>query len=180
MSFGRLNLKQRRIVAKAVKGRTVHDLGAGDLQLSGELVDLGAAKVIAIDKDAPHYWKGDSRIEVRKTYFHAVQDDPIEVAFVSWPSNYVDWDLIRLVRRSQRVIYLGNNMDGTSCGSVPLFEHLLTRELVEHVPDRPNTLLVYGAPQEAERDRVGEELAALTAYQRMWRYEELYPTSTKG
>lgn len=180
MPFGQFNPKQRQLVAKAVKGRTVYDLGAGDLQLSKELVDLGALKVVAIDKEAPFSWKGDPRIEVRRAYFHAIKDEPIEVAFVSWPSNYVDWDLIRLVSRAQQVVYLGKNTDGTSCGSVNLFEHFMTRELVGHAPDRPNTLLVYGQPQESERDRVGEELAALTTFQRMWNYEELYPTSAKG
>jgi len=164
MPYGQLNPKQRQLVAKTVKSRTVYDLGAGDLQLSRTLVDLGALKVVAIDKEAPLSWDGEPRIEVRRTYFHDIKDvEPIEIAFVSWPSNYVDWGLINLIGRAQQVIYLGKNTDGTSCGSLPLFEHFKTRELLGHIPTRPNTLLVYGE-QNFKRvsPLVGEEIAGGT------------------
>lgn len=175
VSYGRFNPSQRKTVGDLVKGRVVFDLGAGDLLLAKELIQLGASKVVAIDKDAPFPWSGDRRIEVRRDYFHQVKDTAIDVAFVSWPSNYVDWDLIRLVGQAETVVYLGKNTDGTSCGSVALFEHLLMRKLLAHVPDRSNTLLAYGEFVGVERDRTGEELAALTTYSRMWSYSELYP-----
>lgn len=50
MPFGVLNDTQTAEVKKVVQGRVVHDLGAGDLALAHLLIQLGAKKVVAIDR----------------------------------------------------------------------------------------------------------------------------------
>ena len=170
--YGVFMTGQREAIRGVVRGREVHDLGAGDLMLSHELLRMGASKVVAIDKEAPRSLKGDSRIQVIEGYFHAYKGD-IDVAFMSWPQNYNDEGILRLIERAGTVVYLGKNTDGSACGSLRMFEHLVGRELLAHVPDRANTLIVYGKPLEEPREPVGEEMAALTVNHHMWTFEEV-------
>ena len=51
MPFGQLNKAQLKALVPLVRGKVIHDLGAGDLGLALELLNLGASKVIAIDKE---------------------------------------------------------------------------------------------------------------------------------
>jgi predicted RNA methylase len=53
MTFGHLDTRQRSVVATIIANRTVHDFGAGDMNLSAELADLGAKRVIAIEAEFP-------------------------------------------------------------------------------------------------------------------------------
>jgi predicted RNA methylase len=48
-TFGKLLPRQRRILSRVVNGRVVHDLGAGNCLLSKKLLNMGAAKVHAVD-----------------------------------------------------------------------------------------------------------------------------------
>lgn len=51
MGYGHLYAPQQTALKPVLEGKTVLDLGSGDLILSHMLVELGAAKVVAIDKD---------------------------------------------------------------------------------------------------------------------------------
>lgn len=168
MPYGTLTDQQLEVLGRFVTGQVVHDLGAGDLALSRTLLLQGAEKVYAVDKALPRK-SPDPNIVLVPGYFHHYPAVPT-VAFVSWPSNYADMGLVRVVERSQRVIYLGCNTEGTSCGSLMLFEHLCQREVLAHIPDRQNTLIVYG-PATVSRKPLGEERAALTP-SRVWSFQE--------
>lgn len=172
VSYGVLHTGQGEAVQRVVQGRVVHDLGAGDLVLANELLNMGASRVVAIDKQPPYGWRGDPRIQVIQSYFHQYSGE-IDVAFMSWPQNYNDEGVLNLIKRAGTVIYLGKNTDGSACGSIRMFEHLVGRELLTHVPCRENTLLIYGKELQEPREPVGEEKAALTTYDRMWMFEEL-------
>jgi hypothetical protein len=161
MPYGTLTDQQASLVEGLVRGQVVYDLGAGDLYLTCELLRLGATKVIAIEKEDLHFNGVPDEIEYRKMLFRDVQDDPIEVAFVSWPSNY-DNGLLPLLRRSQVVIYLGKNTDGTACGTPELFRYLLKRK-AEGLPHRKNTLICYTDFLQESRVPLPEETAAITA-----------------
>lgn len=164
MPYGQLSGNQSEILGLYVKRKKVHDLGAGDLTLSKELLDLGADSVVAIEKARPvHIPTTRSQLEVKYVYFHQVPEDtPIDTAFVSWPCNWPDEGLLRLVKRARTALYLGKNTEGTSCGGPALFGHLLTREVLAYVPRRQNTLIVYGRTLDAPRtSRFHEELSAL-------------------
>lgn len=167
MSYGRLTPKQIEIVRRIVTGKEVHDLGAGNLQLSGQLLQLGATRVTAIDRSLPRCH--ESRITLVEGYFHDYREK-IDVAFVSWPCNWQDMGLVRLVRESPVVIYLGKNTDGTMCGGRDFFDALSVREIRAYEPDPHNTLIVYG-PKGVVRQPRGEEVAA-QRLERIWSYEE--------
>jgi hypothetical protein len=157
--YGRLNEKQRESVALHVKGKHVHDLGAGNGMLSLELLKLGAAKVTAIDRhEVP---VTDPRIEVRQGYFHDFQMLRPDVVFVSWPPNHKDYDLFRLCRDARVTIYVGKNTDGTACGQPELFEDMLHRKLLAYHADRQNTLIIVGKAVRRKRSPMGEERAGL-------------------
>lgn len=170
MSNGKLSARQRELVKPVVEGETIHDLGAGDLSLAHVLIWLGAARVVAIDKQ-PMPDGADLRIDRVTSYFNHYRE-PIQTAFVSWPINWADEGLVECVRRASIVIYLGSNMDGSACGATALWEHLSGRIILAHEPERSNTLIVYG-PDLVDRELVPEEFAALNT-QRMWGYDELY------
>ena len=42
------------------------------------------------------------------------------------------------------VIYVGSNTSGNSCGTNALFAHFRERDVLAYVPERRNTLIVYG------------------------------------
>lgn len=184
MSYGSLSAPQRAALAPFVKGKKVHDIGAGDLALSNELLMMTAKQIIAVDS---HEYpalrrhagmsKPPSKIERVTTYFHKYMD-PIDTAFVSWPINHYDPGLVAIVERSRVVIYLGKNSDGTACGFPAFFLPLSKREVHVYIAERANTLIVYG-PRPVERPMYGEERASILIDERMWPFDELEAQVTK-
>jgi len=173
MGFGVLSEAQKLAITPFVKGFLVHDLGAGDLQLSEELVRLGAKLVVAID-GKPYRGQAPRNVTPITACFDEYHG-LIRTAFVSWPRNTFDFGLVRLIERAHFVLYLGKNSDGSACGFPQFWEVLRAREVLTHVPDRENTLIVYGHKQ-IQRPIIPEEYAAL--YQeRIWTYEELHRAS---
>lgn len=202
-SFGKMNAAQQAVVRRFVRGRAVHDLGAGDFILSRCLIDLGAARVFAVERQARH----SGILEVGAPYeavqvvgagfralgkvtrHHRRTGEKLpgafarpEVAFVSWPTpedskftSHSDYSLLGYVRRAKVVIYLGSNLDGTMCGSRKLYEHLGRREVLGHEPARRNTLIVYGRllPLGRSRELLPEERAGIDTTQ-IYRYAEVY------
>lgn len=160
MAYGKLSDAQRDALRPHVSGLKVHDLGAGTCELSRELLDLGATSVVAIDtQDMPFV---DRRIERVQDPFQLYRD-PISVAFVSWPINREDRGLMRLVREAKKVVYLGKNTDGVMCGWPGLFNELVKRKVLAYIPERKNTLIVYGGQSHSKRKFLGEEHAGATA-----------------
>lgn len=142
MDWGSLNKEQAKAIRPHVKGKTVWDLGAGDLTLSYQLLKLGAEKVVAVEKEETHPSRSQA-VEVQRKYFEQVLETP-EVVFVSWPANRRDVGLLRLVQNARTVIYLGCNTDYTCCGDRSFFTELSQREVLAYVPERRNSLLVVG------------------------------------
>jgi hypothetical protein len=166
MPSGFLSPKQVKALKPFVEGRTVHDLGAGDLILANQLWDMGAVRVYAIDKSQmPDTAKpGVTPIvsyfsQYEGPFDKADRHEVIDTAFVSWPVNWPEEGLVKLVSRSNFIIYLGKNTDGAACGDIRLFNVLVKREVLAHVPEYRNTLIVYGV-LEVERDLLPEERAA--------------------
>jgi hypothetical protein len=166
---GTLTREQSVILAAVVRDRVVHDLGAGSGELSDILVELGATKVIAIDKD----WRGSKNlknVEVHPCYFHDFAGPDPDVAFLSWPVNWHVNGLVELLEKARLVIYLGTHTGGSACGWSGLFDHLLSRTIVIHAPHWKNTLTVYGPRCDRRGPRTGEEHAMVT--RRIWSYDE--------
>jgi hypothetical protein len=61
-----------------------------------------------------------------------------------------------------------------------MFEHLLGREILVHLPERKNTLIIYGNGV-VQREPVPEEFAALNQ-EKMYSFRELYevPIASSG
>lgn len=156
MGWGRLSPEQRDAIRGVVRGRTVHDLGCGDLELSRQLIEFGATSVIGVDK-SPSVWEPIPAgvLAVRATFAEFVLVNPtIDVAFVSWPVTVRDAGLLSLVRAARTVVYLGKCTDGIMCGWPALFQHFLARDLMAYVPHPNNALCVYGG--ELPKPRAGE------------------------
>lgn len=159
MGYGTLTTRQRKILTKHVRGKIVHDLGAGDLELSEALVSLGAREVYAIDKlDKPPILP--HKVHYKKARFHELPETTMGVVFLSWPINH-DVNLIPHIKRAGIVIYLGCNTGGSACGTPGLFREMLHRRLIEYEPDRHNTLLIVGQDLGGPRIPTGEESAGL-------------------
>lgn len=174
--FGRPTPKQTEVVARYVKGKVVHDLGAGKLALSAWLVHIGAERVVAIDEIEPCVGV-PKKVEFSNCHFWQYEA-PIDVAFVSWPSSWGPHGLVELIARSSTVIYLGSCVDGNYCGSSELYQHFLRRELLEYVPHRSNSLEVLGRHIRRKRPPTGEEVGALIG--KVIQYEEAEERAKKG
>ncbi len=175
---GRFTDEQWAAVEPHLLDKTVFDLGAGNLELAYKVkLEGGARKVIAIDCDEmpkPEFGgvklKG---IETHRSHFHKFMPPPgmLDVVLISWPCNW-DLEIMHLLRKASKIIYLGCNTGGTACGDSVLFEHLAGREVLAHVPDRYNVLTTYGS-MGATRELLPEEHAALNDY-KIWSYTDIY------
>lgn len=150
--YGRLSRAQREALAPHVRGRVVHDLGAGACHLSREMAELGAAHVVAIDVRPPPRHALHSEVSYVRASFHDVSG-ALDIALVSWPVQdgfcgccgfTGSRCLVRALRGAHTVVYLGRNGGGVWCGGPALFEHFMERPLLAHVPARRNDLLVLG------------------------------------
>lgn len=171
-SYGRLRQHQLGALTPHVRDRSIHDLGAGACTMAMALLDVGAASVVCVDKFpifAPHR-RG---LSVVAEYFSAFRPTEIDVAFVSWPMNHHDAELLRLVTLAKRVAYLGKNTDLVACGFHDLFEHFLTRPILTYSPDVFNTLIVYGEASGEVREPRGEEHGGLGQKERALSYNEV-------
>lgn len=158
--YGQLSPEQREVVAAFVRGKRVIDLGCGNCALTNVLIETcGAEHVIALDYKMPPR-EDVPKIAFVNSLFEDYDSEVPEVALLSWPVNRPLPALLRLVEQAETVIYLGKNTDGTSCGWRGLYEHFSGRAVLRHLPDRRNTLTVYGWP-EADRPLTGEETAAI-------------------
>lgn len=148
---GELTPEQYDALRPHVLGRHVHDLGAGEaMPMCGTMLALGARYVTAVDHI---YGKSLASASLSLSsvgaFFHEYKPaEPLEVALVSWPPYLfapprVLQGLVDLCAASPVVAYLGSNF-GSLCGNPELWRHLGTREVLTHVPDPRNTLIVYG------------------------------------
>lgn len=170
MAFGKISDAQWQVVRKHVDGLVVHDLGAFRCEHSLKLLALGAASVVAIDKEAmPHV---DRRVSRVRTLF-ADYDGEIDVAFLAWPVNHYDRGLLRLTGAAKKVIYIGKNTDSSMAASPSFFHAMASRRVLAYVPEKPNTLIVYGDLLAAPRKKLrGEEIAGASSYTRSLSFEE--------
>jgi hypothetical protein len=171
VAHGVLNAAQRKVLGQHVRGKIIHDLGAGDLTLSRELLSLGAAEVYAIDKESkPTSWTWPRKLHYKQAYFHNVTSR-METIFMSWPVNH-EANLLPHILGAGMVIYLGKNTDGSACGTPGLFEVMVRRELLAYEPDRKNCLIVTGKYLDSPRGPTGEELAGLSTLVNYYSYEQ--------
>jgi len=171
VGYGRLNQAQRLAVAPHLVGKTIHDLGAGDLELAQECLSLGAWHVVAIDKEGMSRRKQAKITKLHQTFSEF--KDPAPTVILSWPVNWVVEGLLRIVKEAKTVVYLGTNTDGMACGTKTLWKHLATRKVLAHVPVHGNTMIVYGALLQKSRKVLPEEFAALNTDE-IYSFESLY------
>ena len=162
MSWGSLSVAQAQVVRRHVRGRRVHDLGAGNLLLSHQLIELGARRVVAVDMHM------DFRVQTPGVDFVCSSfrrfKDPVSVAFVSWPAQYGTRGLTQILSGATKVIYLGLNENmGTVCGGKAFWEAMRKREILHSVECLNNDLFVYG-PRRVRREPNAHELRAEARY----------------
>ena len=165
--YGTPTKEQARVIRPFVRGKVVHDLGAGDLRLSKRLRSWGAERVVALDKKLPR--KIPEGVDFKEGYFKDFTEAP-EVVWLSWPVNHEAPGLVGILERTPLVLYLGTNTNGTACGGQDLWRHLRTREVLAYEADLSNTLIVYGVNR-VERGLCGEEVAALDD-SKWWTFQE--------
>lgn len=156
LAWGRLYQRLDRaepILREAVDGRRVWDMGAGAGAHAHYLLDLGAASVVAVEKERRHQPKEPrAGLEWRQATFQDLHYDTfemgesIDVAFLAYPLNYAVPNLALLLLRARNVVYFGANDGGTACGWPDLFMSFLDRPVEAHVTwERPReALTVYG------------------------------------
>ena len=163
--FGVMTVDMESVVREVVRDMVVWDLGAGPaLPYAGRLVQLGATRVVAVDKlEDVLIWPRHDRVEVRHAMFADVlpPEEGIDVAFVSWPVNRRLPGLVPLLEASRTVVYLGKNSRVEACGSRAMFDHLLRRDVLRELQHARNDLVVYGPVTDLQRPLLREELWGL-------------------
>jgi len=171
VTYASLNPAQQNAVAKHVRNKIVHDLGAGDLVMSRVLLDMGASHVYAIDRnDKPELRPWPKRLHYKREYFHNLTGG-MDTIFLSWPVNY-ETNLLPCIRGASTVIYLGCNTGGSACGTPGLFLSFLSRRLLAYEPDARNSLIIVGESLGIPREPTGEEMAGISSSERMWSFED--------
>jgi hypothetical protein len=170
VGYGTLSKAQCKAVRPYVEGRTVHDIGAGDLEIAKRIIDLGAEHIVAVDKERSPCLPSNRITRIWSTFEEFA--DPTPTSIISWPVTCGVPGLLRIIAGSETVIYLGKNTDGLVCGFQELWEHLSEREVLAHVPEKENTLIVYGQVQGVLHDPLPEEWAALHL-EKIWSYKSL-------
>jgi hypothetical protein len=70
--------------------------------------------------------------------------------------------LLWLLSRFKTVIYLGKNTDGRACAWPGFFDEMSHRPVLDHIPDRRNTLIVWGKKDKnLKREFLLEEVAGM-------------------
>ena len=182
MIWGILSEAQKLALKPHIAGKVVHDLGAGTCDLSVELCSLGAKHILAYDTNPSLSVKKPDNLTVRKKSFQDLLGTlQPEIVFVSWPT-IAEGDctaLTFLASRAKKVIYLGKCMDGMMCGTNKFFSIIICSELLEHVPDRRNTMLITGNSLPEAREWVPEEVAGIYR-DKIYYYDEEYGDDTSS
>jgi len=146
MPYGELTPAMEQALVPHIAGREVWDLGAGDFTYSLRLLELGAGKVVAVEKERSPRHRPPPSITAILAYFKDVEmPESIDVAFVSWPQNTHLPGLVQLLERAKVAVYLGSNVDNSACGSGAMFTHFRDREVLASIPHRRNSFAIYGS-----------------------------------
>jgi hypothetical protein len=118
---------------------------------------LGASGVLAVDRN-PMPNLNDPRVIYWQGMFHDLKL-AAKVVLASW---IINWDVgvEPIFDQAEIVLSLSKNTDGICCGYPAMWEYLRTREVLAYLPERANTLTIYG-PARVSRNLTGEETAAL-------------------
>jgi len=157
-----------------VRGKRGVDFGAGDLQATQMVTKrLQPAAILAIDK-YPARKPLPPPIVFKRALFRDVTCEDVadyrDFAILFWPNicPFIYDGLKGVLGQFTTVIYCGTNFDGTACGWPNLFEYFLSRELLAHVPDQKNSLLVLGNAQANRRSPTPEEDAGIDRSEIKW------------
>jgi hypothetical protein len=165
--YGYFPENHRDALRPYVKDQRVVDLGAGDCERTRVLSQLHPAALLAVDKEFPYEYPPPDALPFKRLpgafidVFKRVRDFRPTVAHLAWPINYPTPGLLNLLRLVPTVIYVGCNTDGSACGTSHLFKYLLNREVKLYMPDRRNTLIVYGCHRKVTRMPLPEERAGM-------------------
>jgi len=157
--------------------------GSGHGQKAHFLCECGAKKVTCIEKEV-HVLNASSvynksTIPCVVDYVQNVPEklyDQADMVLLSWVQPYTfpcNRETFERLDKVDHLIYLGKNTDGTACADPILFSYLLTREVLHYVPDRVNTMIVYGPNKTPDRSPYPEEYAGLNREMGILLYAEI-------
>lgn len=164
-SYGQITPDMESIIKLYIKDRIVYDFGAGSCSLSIEMVRMGAKMVYAIDKNIGSL-EDEKMVKISMAFDEHLAIRPLvkddSIAFISWPANYPMKGLLESLEVFKTIIYIGKNTDGSSCAWPVFFGLMMSRKLLEHIPDKQNTMLIWGEGMgNATRPPVKEERAGM-------------------
>lgn len=186
--WGALSSDQAARVERTVRGRVVHDLGAGNLGFALTALRLGAARVVAVDTERfPRVAVPGNTLELHEQTFERYLHEQVardarfqlDVVALVWPVNHPLPGIVPLVRRARTVVYLGKNTDGWACGGRDLWRELTHRQVSAHVPDPANDLIIYGPAAALPRPLLPEERGATEAEILFWGAAHGHPCSSR-
>ena len=167
----RATADQLQALKTACKGKVVLDIGGFDASLANEVINGGATKVTVLDKENPtmsqnlHPGKITQHMATFAEFARNNQQN-WEVGIISWPANneFAMRPVVEILKRCKQIIYLGSNQEGTQCGTLALWEYLVTRNVEQAIETRNQQFIVYGhQPRPAGSALLKEEVDGLEA-----------------
>lgn len=176
MAFGLVTNEMNTILGELVKDKVVYDFGAGDFERSLMLAHLGAAKVVAIEKEYQRQY-GVTNVMVQGNLTkigdricNLPVPESIDVSCLFWPINSTSMnDVLPCLRVSEIIIYLGANDSYTACGSKELGAYLSTLKVLYVVSHRANDLIVYKNEPRVNQPHPKSEFEALCMWNPSWK-----------
>lgn len=159
MPYGIIDLSIYDLIEPYIFELDVIDLCAGDLGHAKRLLSMKPSQLTALDINPMPKSTGIITINEDVANYNKQHT----VAFLSWPLNCNTPGLVEFLKNIPVVIYMGSNIDGNSCGGPDLFRYFETRQPINHLHHRNNSVLIYGnCPRTLPL--YAEEYAAISAW----------------
>lgn len=158
------------VIRSYVHEKHVVDLGAGNGVGAHWMLYLGASKVTMVDKEDMSDIVDPPYMEGVCTPFHKVPGDVGgDVALIGWPTTSCS-HLHSILHRWPVLVVFAKNSDHTACGDDLLWLYLSSREILQYVPHKSNSLTIYG-PSHMERELTGLEVSGIAGQSVSFEYE---------
>ncbi len=148
MGFGKIFPSHEKPLKEYIQGEEIIYPMCGSGELAVNLLKLGAASVLCVDKHLPNFIHRAPGIFYTKSYVKDFEKSyrgktlP-KIAFVSWVPNHTIPGIENLLDRMDLIIYLGVNDDYTVCGDWDFWEYVRHRKVLREIPGEQD-MIIYG------------------------------------
>jgi hypothetical protein len=142
-----LTERQLEIFSRNCMGANFIEPGCGNGTLAKLAMESGAKSGIGFDKESQSFPK-HKNLRFNVSYASAFVNDykgDYDTVILSYPLDNTSYSkqVMPLIVKAKKIIYLGDNFDGFVCGDRGLWEKLKSLSVSEYAESHRNTIIVY-------------------------------------